>query len=265
MSVYKSDNPSDLIRAIDSVLNQSIKTNNFVIVADGPLTLELTEILNKKNSEEDFITIVKLIKNEGLGNALNYGLSFCENELVMRMDADDFSVPERAEKQLKYFQEHRAITVLGSQVGEFSNNIQEIERIRRVPNTHNEILKLLKFRNPLNHPSVMFKKDPILNIGGYTEIKGNEDYFLWVRLAQSGAIFANLEDCLLNMQINQDSYLRRRGLKYFKSQKIIYEYMKNKEMINTMEYNLNILIRFMTKVLFPPILMTIIYKKVLRK
>ena len=97
MSVYAKDNPDYLKLAIDSMLNQTIKSNDFVIVEDGPLTTELDAVINEYSSKNKEINVVKIEHNSGLGKALDFGLNYCKNELVARMDADDISLPTRCE------------------------------------------------------------------------------------------------------------------------------------------------------------------------
>ena len=92
MSLYIKEKPEYLEQSIDSMLNQTVKPDEIVIVEDGPLTDELLDVLKKyKNEHPRIFNIVKSKKNLGLGLALNLGLKNCKNELVARMDTDDIS------------------------------------------------------------------------------------------------------------------------------------------------------------------------------
>ncbi len=102
MSVYKNDNPVWLHEAILSILNNTIKPNDFVIVKDGPVTKEIDEVISSFQAKNpDVFNIVALEKNMGLGPALNKGILACKNNLIARIDADDISDEKRIEKQLK--------------------------------------------------------------------------------------------------------------------------------------------------------------------
>lgn len=101
MSVYANDQPEYLMQAADSMLNQIIFPEQFVVVIDGPVSDEINHLVNRYEHEyKKMFTVVALQSNSGLGNALNEGLKHCRNELVARMDADDISLPERCEKEL---------------------------------------------------------------------------------------------------------------------------------------------------------------------
>ena len=134
MSVYKKEKPEYLKTAIESMLNQSVKPDEIVVVEDGPLTSEIETLLLKyKEKYPEVFNIVKSKENIGLGRALNLGLSNCRNELVARMDTDDISKPDRCEKQLKYFENDSELSLLGSSVDEFYNNPEQIVSRRVVP------------------------------------------------------------------------------------------------------------------------------------
>ena len=104
MSLYKKEHPEYLRPALDSMINQTVKPDEIVLVEDGPLTEELYTVVEEyKAKYPDLLHIVVNEKNLGLGLALNEGLKVCRNELVARMDTDDISKPDRCEKQLKRF------------------------------------------------------------------------------------------------------------------------------------------------------------------
>ena len=110
MSVYKNDNSVWLHEAILSILNNTIKPNDFVIVKDGPVTKEIDEVISSFQAKNpDVFNIVALEKNMGLGPALNKGILACKNNLIARIDADDISDEKRIEKQLKIFEKLDAL------------------------------------------------------------------------------------------------------------------------------------------------------------
>ena len=113
MSVYYKENPAYLRQSMLSIYNQTIPTNNFVVVCDGPLTNKLNEVLFEM--QEKFgprLCIHRLPENGGLGNALKIGIKKCSNEFIARMDSDDISRPDRCEKEFKMLTTHSEISVL---------------------------------------------------------------------------------------------------------------------------------------------------------
>ena len=123
MSVYSRDNPQFLRLAIDSMLNQTVKTNDFVIVEDGEIGADLNSVIEEYSSKFDCFNIIKLTRNVGLGKALDAGIKYCKNNYVARMDADDISLLNRCEKQLKVFAKDPTLSIVGSWVDEFDIDI----------------------------------------------------------------------------------------------------------------------------------------------
>ena len=214
MSVYYKENPEYLKIAIESMLNQTVKPDEFIIVEDGPLTEELNNVIDEYcKAFKDLFTIIKLKENKGLGPALAEGVKASRNELIARMDSDDISLPTRCEKQLKIFEKNNELAVVGTNMTEFIDDEENIISKRIVPQYHNEIVKYMKKRCPLNHVTVMFKKSIILGVGNYIEWHYNEDYYLWLRLYLQNAIFHNIQEDLVNVRVGIEMYKRRGGYK----------------------------------------------------
>lgn len=216
MSVYKKENPEYLKTAIDSMLNQSVATNDFVLVCDGPLTDSLDEVIsNFEKTNPGLFNVVRLPENQGLALALNEGITHCKNEIVARMDSDDFSKPDRIEKQLKAMDETGA-NIVGSNIFEFNGDITRLTGERNLPETDEEIREFAKSRSPFNHPSVVYKKSKVELVGGYGKFDYFEDYYLWVTLLQNGCKGYNVQEALVLMRAGDDLYLRRGGKAYAK-------------------------------------------------
>ena len=213
MSVYAKENPDWLKQAIDSMLNQTVKTDDFVLVCDGPLTEALDAVIAGYGEN---LHVLRLEKNLGLGNALNVGMGACKNELIARMDSDDISAPDRCEKQLRAFEQDPELGILSGALTEFMETPDQVTGERRLPCTHEQILAFSRKRCPFNHPCVMFRKSVVLAAGGYNGKFRMEDYYLWIRILQTGCKAANLEDVLLYMRTSPDMYLRRGGSFYAK-------------------------------------------------
>lgn len=264
MSIYFKEKPEYFDRCMKSIWDeQSIKPDEIVLVEDGKLTDELYEVINKWQKKlEDVLKIVSLEKNVGLGDALNIGLQHCSNELVARMDTDDIAVPNRFEKQLKILKNNN-IDICGSWVAEFEKDENEIISFRKVPEMHNEIIKFAKQRNPMNHPSVMYKKKSVLKAGGYKKMLWFEDYYLWVRMILSDSIFYNIQEPLVKMRVD-NQLERRKGFKYLINEIELQKKFLDLGFINEKEFIQNILIRNLPRIL-PSFLLKKVYDKVLRK
>ena len=265
MSVYHKENAEYLRTAMDSIWNQTITTDDFVLVSDGPLTVELDAVIEKMEKEHpDTLHVVRLEENGGLGNALNEGIKHCKHELVARMDSDDISRPDRCERQLKVFQEHPDISVVSGIVEEFTTSTSEIEARRVPPKKQEEIISFAKKRNPFNHPCVMYKKSAVEAAGGYQDFYLLEDYYLWIRMLQKGSHGYNLQEPLLWMRAGSDMYKRRAGWKYAQSQKALFKYMKDSGFISGSQYMKSIAVRTASSIT-PNWLREFMFKTVMRK
>lgn len=250
MSVYYKEKPEYLRQSLDSMVNQTVKPDEIILIEDGPLTDELYGVLEEySNIYGDMFRRVANEKNIGLGNSLNRGVELCKNELIARMDTDDISVLDRCEKQLIKFFEEPDLDVVGTQISEFSDSTDHSVGERIVPCEHKEICEFLKRRDPFNHPSVMFKKQAVISAGNYLDLHFNEDYYLWARMYLNGAKFANLDEKLLNMRVSPDLFARRGGYKYYKSQKQMFGFLRKTKIISWFAFQKAKAVRFIVQVL----------------
>ena len=215
MTVYKKDNPSYVKEAINSILKQTFLTNDFVIVCDGPLTKELYDLLDEYK-QNDIFNIIYLEKNIGLGAALKKGVTFCKNELIARMDDDDISLENRCEMEVKFLENNKDISIVGSHVYEFEGDIANIIREKKVPIEYKDICSFSKKRNPFNHSTVMFRKQDIIKVGNYSEMRTNQDVDLWVRLLNQGYKGKNIDESLVYFRFDESTYSRRKDWKNIK-------------------------------------------------
>lgn len=228
MSVYYKENPEYFRLSIESMLNQTLKPDEIVIVKDGLLTDQLNEIIDYYTlNYPDLFTIVPLERNVGLGLALNVGLKFCRNDLVARMDTDDISLQQRCELQVNEFLKDRQLSICGTMIDEFYNNPENVITSRLVPTEHEEIFKFSKRRSPFNHPTVMFKKSEVLRCGGYRDIERKEDFDLFVRMLNNGCKAMNIDKSLLLFRANEGNYERRKSWVNCKNSiKVMYDFWK---------------------------------------
>lgn len=267
MSVYHKEKPEYLKQAIASIQAQTLPTDDFVLVCDGPLNDALDAVIAKKQQEMGkTLNVVRLAKNGGLGNALNEGIKHCKNELVARMDSDDIAYQDRCEKQIAVFYKHPEVSICSGIVEEFTStpDVVDAKRKRVPPEAHEEIVEFAKKRNPFNHPCVMYKKSAVEAVGSYQDFYLLEDYYLWLRMLMAGYQGYNIQESLLHMRAGSDMYLRRAGWKYAKTQARLFKFMKSQGFIDEGQYIKSCVIRS-GSALAPNWLRKLMFEKVLRK
>ncbi|WP_302630047.1 glycosyltransferase [uncultured Eubacterium sp.] len=214
MSVYYKEEPEYLKEAIDSILNQTVKTDDFVIVCDGPLTEGLDKVIaDYVKTYSGLFTVYRLSRNIGLAKALNNGILQCKNELIARMDSDDISAPDRIEKQIAAINEKKA-DIVGANIIEFVGNINNTGNSRIVPEKNEDIITFAKKRSPFNHPTIMYKKSAVIAAGFYEDYRFFEDFNLWATMLNMGYKGYNIQENLLYMRGGEEMYKRRGGFSY---------------------------------------------------
>lgn len=265
MSVYHKEKPEYLKQAIASIQAQTLPTDDFVLVCDGPLNDALDAVIAKKQQEMGkTLNVVRLAKNGGLGNALNEGIKHCKNELVARMDSDDIAYQDHCEKQIAVFYKHPEVSICSGIVEEFTSTPDVVDAKRVPPEAHEEIVEFAKKRNPFNHPCVMYKKSAVEAVGSYQDFYLLEDYYLWLRMLMAGYQGYNIQESLLHMRAGSDMYLRRAGWKYAKTQARLFKFMKSQGFIDEGQYIKSCVIRS-GSALAPNWLRKLMFEKVLRK
>lgn len=264
MSVYYKEKPEYFNEAIKSMLNQTVKSNDFVIVCDGKLTNELYEILDKYESNpQNHIHRIQLEENQGLGIALQKGLLECKNELIARMDSDDIALVTRMELQLKEFDKNKNLVICGGIVEEFNSNPGDLGILKKVPITQENIYKYAKKRNPFNHMTITFKKQYIIEVGNYQQINLFEDYFLWMRMIKNNYQMININNVLVYMRVGNGMYARRGGITYAKDEINLQKRFYELKLIEKKTMLFNVCIRSIIRIM-PVSIRKIVYK-IIRK
>lgn len=265
MSVYYKEKPEFLKQSMDSIWNQTVQTNDFVLVCDGPLTTELDKIIQKMEAEhKESLNVVRLPENKGLGISLNEGIKKCRNELVARMDSDDISIQDRCERQLLIFENNPDISIVSGTIEEFKENPDIVETSRILPQQNEDILSFSKKRNPFNHPCVMYRKSAVEAAGGYQDFFLLEDYYLWIRMLNAGAKGYNIKEPILRMRTGAGMYKRRSGFRYAQSQIQLFRYMRRIGFISFPQYLKSVISRTIGS-LIPSSIRERVYKFFLRK
>ncbi len=264
MCTYGKDNPEWLEIAVESILNQTVKPSEVVLAVDGPVPDEL-DVVIKKYENNPIFKVIRLEKNMGHGEARRIGLENCSYDLVALMDSDDISVTTRFEKQIDRFKADPALDIVGGNINEFIDSVENLVGVRTVPEKDLEIKQYIKKRCPMNQVTVMFKRKSVNSVGGYMDWFCEEDYYLWLRMYLAKMKFANIPENLVNVRVGKDMYNRRGGLKYFKSEAKLQKFMYDNKIIGFGTYISNVLKRLIVQVLLPNKIRGWVFKKFARE
>lgn len=265
MSVYKNDNTTDFAEAVLSIYKQTCPPDEIVLVVDGPVPNIMLDTINALKNKAGIMKVIQLEQNMGHAIARQTGLEAARNELCAVMDADDISVPNRFEKQLKAFEEHPEVSVVGGLIHEFIHQTDNVVGTRVVPEHDADIKDYLKSRCPMNLVTVMLKKSDVMKVGGYLDWYCEEDYYLWIRLTLGGFKFYNIQENLVNVRVGEEMYKRRGGMRYFKSEARLQKYMLDNHIINWGGYLINVIKRLIVQVLLPNSIRGWVFKKFARE
>ena len=264
MSVYINDQVEHFRNAIESLLCQTLLPSEIVIVVDGPVNFEIEEALQLFSSNSLF-TIHRLATNMGLANALNAAGRVAKHGILARMDSDDICYPNRLEKQWSLMEEAQ-LDIVGSQISEFYVNKNNVVSVRKVPQTHEQIVKFIKWRSPFSHPSVMYTREVFEKLNGYDQDIFPEDYDFFVRAFLCGFKLGNTEEALLWFRLGEDGndvIKRRRGFTYAVKEWYLYRKFRRLGLYSWCEYIIIVLVKLPIRLL-PLFIVKIIYSKILR-
>ncbi len=212
LPVWAGDRPDFLAEAFHSTVEaQHRPPGQVVIVRDGPIGSQLAGRIEElvATSTVD-VDVLELERNIGVGPALDAGLAACRYPVVARMDADDISLPHRFAVQLPIISS--GVDIVGSGLQEFAADPDEVVGTRTPPIEPADIKQRARFAIPFNHPTVMYRRDLVLSVGGYTDFERMEDYLLWAKLILAGARVANVAEPLVKYRVGAGAYTRRGGL-----------------------------------------------------
>ncbi|MEB3319641.1 MAG: glycosyltransferase [Cyanobium sp.] len=198
-----------------SIEQQTLAPSQVVVSCDGTPTAALSELLLHSSLP---LLMVHGPGKEGVGPVLNRGLQRCREELVLRVDADDICMPERSEIQVAAMLQRPELMALSTPVLEFLESSQSPLHSRITPMGSRSIRKHSKWRNPMNHPAVILRKTKILELGGYRDCPGFEDYDLWLRILKRGDFLDNLSLPLVKARIGSGHLARRHGMGYLRKE-----------------------------------------------
>jgi len=198
MSVYNAE--KFLQEAIESILNQTFKDFEFLIINDASTDNSKKIILSYDDKR---IRYFENKNNLGVARTLNKGLKLAKGKYIARMDADDISLPNRFKKQVEFMEKNPLVTVCGTWVKLIGNKNHE-NNIWKSPGDFQSIKSLALFYSPIYHPTVFIRKDTLRknNLSYDPSFDHAEDYELWVRIMENFKV-SNLKEVLLYHRIHR--------------------------------------------------------------
>ena len=217
LSVGNAEKKERLAVALDSMLNQTVKPSEIVLVQDGALTDELHATINKyKEEQPDLFKILSMPCKVGIGWALRLGVQACSHGFIACMDSDGYSIPTRIEEEFDAMFENR-VDMVGSNVNEFVDSTENVVARRMFPETPERIYKCAKKRMPMSHASVLFKKRMVVVCGNYENCTMAEDFALLIRLLNICAKGYNIQKPLVYKRLSEEFYRQHSGWDYFRA------------------------------------------------
>lgn len=267
MSVYKNDDPYFLKIALESIYDkQTRKPDEVVVVFDGSLKEQLYDVLNAfQKGREDVVKYYPQEVNRGLGEALRIGSELCIGDYILRMDSDDISDAKRFEKQIAYVEAHPEVDAVGSDIAEFNEDpTKEEMRTRVCPTKHEDIVRMCKKRNPMNHVTACIKRSALIKAGGYQTLLLLEDYLLWINMIVAGCKLANINEALVFVRVGNGFDGKRSSKERIVGWSRLQEIMQKHGIINSFEAIMNKI--YIRAFVYTPVgLKKWLYDKMLRK
>jgi glycosyltransferase involved in cell wall biosynthesis len=251
MPLYYKEKPEYLDISLGSLYTQTCRANEIILIQEGILNEEHYKVLNKWMNlfSPNILKVIDSEDQKGLPACLNIGIKASSSTYIARFDSDDECLPERFEKQLKYIIDNPTVVLLGGQIAEYDQNLEKLLCIRKVPTDCTAIKKILKFRCPFNHQTVIYKRDIVMNLGGYPLLGNSEDYALWGLFLTNNYITANLDCVLVKARTGEGLLNRRSGYKFLKKELIAMRFLYKIHALNFPAYLLVITYRTIFRLL----------------
>lgn len=216
LPVYKKDKVEYLSKALESILYQTYRDIHLYIGVDGPVGDDLHKDLELLEPQTQ-VSVAWFPENRGLACVLNDLLDICFKEgyeYMARMDADDISMTDRFEKQMKYLEAHPEIDVVGGAINEIDENGNSRKKTIIYPEGPADCKAFFSKRNPHAHPAVLFRKRFFDKLSGRKyrpEYRQNQDTMLWYDGMMAGTQHANIPDVVLNFRMTNAMFKKRRN------------------------------------------------------
>lgn len=195
----------ELNESISSILNQSYSDFEFIIVLDNPANNEIKYFLESEVAKDSRLHIIVNEENIGLARSLNRAISLSEGKYIARMDADDISLPDRFKKQVNFLDNNKEYSIVATDRVDIDENGVELNTNHIVINNTKIMKKIFRYSNIITHPSVMFRRELILDLNGYQHFDAAQDYDLWLRALNRNYKIYILPDILIKYRIREKS------------------------------------------------------------
>ena len=209
MTAYHGTSVEELERSVASITGQTRPPEEVLVVVDGPVPAELDAAIDAAAAAHPSVRVERLPVNVGSGLASARGLELATGDYVARHDSDDVSLPHRLEREMDAVERHH-LDLVGAAMLEFEGSPENVIGVRRNPRTHEQITKRMRLNNPINNPTVVFRRQLALDAGGYADLRYMQDYDLFARMLAAGARAENLDEPLVLFNAG-DGMIARRG------------------------------------------------------
>ncbi len=243
LPVWAGDRSDFLVEAFRSSVDaQTRRPGHVVIVRDGPVRADLAATISDLAATSPVpVDVVECVSNIGLGPALDRGLAACRFDVVARMDADDISLPHRFAVQMPIMES--GIDLVGSGLLEFGTDPDDLVGTRTPPTEAADIAVRARFADPFNHPTVVYRRDLVRAVGGYSDFALMEDYLLWAKLLVAGARVANVAEPLVKYRVGAGAYARRGGLGQLRAELAVQRRFRQLGFTTRGQYARNVVLR----------------------
>jgi glycosyltransferase involved in cell wall biosynthesis len=233
---HNKTSPCHFRTAVDSILAQTYQPDEIHLIQDGPipssLSIQVTHYTNMYRQVRHLI----ITENKGLPYALNFSILATTSYYYARMDSDDIAHPQRLQRQVTFLDNHPDIDILGTWCQEFSYHpTEKTAFLRKLPTEQKGISDIFHYRNPLAHPSVIFRRKAFAKIGLYdTKFLTDQDLYLWAKSLNMQIGISNIPEVLLYLRVNGVIQRRSELNRIIRQAKARYSY-------NTWSIKLNVL------------------------
>lgn len=263
MVVTQHDDADYFSAAMSSVVNQSMRPTEILLVENGELTQKHHEVIVEQQCKSN-IRVVKLNGIRPIGEARNVALHNAKYSVIALADPDDINEPDRFMEVICKL--NKKIRMVGSQMREFRNKLHDINVIRRVPCDYKKIVWYSKLRSPVNNPTLCFFKKDALEVGGYNPfLNFGEDYDLIMRFIESGKVILNIPTVTVNFRIGDKHRLshKRGGFCLLRKEIYLHKLFFRNGYISGWNFMCVVTIKLLCRLL-PAGLLNILYVRILR-
>lgn len=214
--------------AIESILNQTYKDFQYIIILDDPQNKELETLIRAYADKDARISLYINEKNSGCPYSKDRGVRLADSEYVAIMDSDDVAKPYRLEKQLHKI-ESEELDIIAGYVTVIDEEGRELYKMDNLPVTHEKIAKKMRVNNCMPHPTWFLRKGVYLELGGYSDIQGCEDYDFLLRALSKGYKLGMVNEIVLDYRLSMQSISRNNLYKQYLMLKYLQDmYFKHK-------------------------------------